>query len=143
MIRLYVLHHGGEEAGIIARQFLPNFQGLLRPASPYPHPPLLNLAPRAFLVELTEHYLYAVLHEILYGSPMAESALRVQHLEAAVRHLDDETVRLQRRSNILRQEEIIEEIEVILLSAASLEQAGRPVLARQRAGKYTDTQDST
>jgi F0F1-type ATP synthase gamma subunit len=37
-----------------------------------------------------------------------------------VRHLDDESAELERQCNALRQEEIIEEIEEIMLSAASL-----------------------
>ncbi|HBE93756.1 MAG TPA: hypothetical protein DDW55_15050, partial [Gammaproteobacteria bacterium] len=55
-----------------------------------------------------------------YTSLMAENHQRVAHLEGAVKHLDDESAELMRQSNILRQTEIIEEIEVILLSAASL-----------------------
>ena len=50
---------------------------------------------------------------------MAENHRRAQHLEGAIRHLDEESGELKRRSNALRQEEIIEEIEVILLSATS------------------------
>ena len=45
---------------------------------------------------------------------------RVTHLEGTVKHLDDESAEMARRSNTLRQEEIVEEIEVILLSAVSL-----------------------
>jgi F-type H+-transporting ATPase subunit gamma len=37
-----------------------------------------------------------------------------------VRRLDDEAEDLTRKCNALRQEEIVEEIEVILLSASSL-----------------------
>jgi F-type H+-transporting ATPase subunit gamma len=57
-----------------------------------------------------------VLHEIFYISLMAENHRRLQHLEGAVNHLDDQTVKLQRKSQIYRQEEITEEIEVILLN---------------------------
>ncbi len=67
-----------------------------------------------------DHYLFAALHEILYASLNAENHQRVAHLEGAVKHLDDESAELARQCNALRQEEIIEEIEVILLSAASL-----------------------
>jgi F-type H+-transporting ATPase subunit gamma len=123
MLRLYVLHHGEEEGGIVARQILPPFQGLPE-TKPFPDPPFMNLEARTFLLQLTEHYLYAILHEILYASLMAESAQRVQHLDSAVSHIDDEATHLKRQSNMLRQEEIIEEIEVILLSAASLDQQG-------------------
>jgi F-type H+-transporting ATPase subunit gamma len=67
-----------------------------------------------------ECLLFAVLHEMLYTSLMEENHHRVAHLERAVKHLDDQSVELARRSNVLRQEEIVEEIEVILLSASSL-----------------------
>jgi len=59
-------------------------------------------------------------YEIFYTSLLAENHQRVQHLEGAVKHLDDESAKLRRQINARRQEEIIEEIEVILLSAASL-----------------------
>jgi F-type H+-transporting ATPase subunit gamma len=57
---------------------------------------------------------------MLYTSLMMENHHRVTHLEGAVKHLDDQSEDLARQGNTLRQEEIIEEIEVILLSAASL-----------------------
>jgi F-type H+-transporting ATPase subunit gamma len=57
---------------------------------------------------------------MLYTSLMIENRFRVTHLEGAVKHLDDESAQLERRCNALRQEEIIEEIEEIMLSAASL-----------------------
>ena len=47
---------------------------------------------------------------------MAENHRRLQHLEAAIKHLDDHVVSLRRKSQIYRQEEITEEIEVILLN---------------------------
>lgn len=84
------------------------------------HPPLLNLAPEVFFSDLLCHYLFAVLHEILYLSLTAENQLRLQHLEGAVNHLDDEIVNLQHKSQIYRQEEITEEIEVILLNAENI-----------------------
>ncbi|WP_461517145.1 F0F1 ATP synthase subunit gamma [Porticoccus sp.] len=85
-------------------------------------PPLLHQSPRELLLELTEHYLFAVLFEMLYTSLMAENHHRVAHLESAVRHLDDESAELARSCNILRQEEITEEIEVILLGTENLAQ---------------------
>jgi F-type H+-transporting ATPase subunit gamma len=80
-------------------------------------PPILNLLPGDFFTELVDHYVFAVLHEIFYISLTAENTHRLQHLEAAVNHLDDETIKLQKKSQIYRQEEITEEIEVILLNA--------------------------
>lgn len=83
-------------------------------------PPLLNLEPGEFFAQLVEQYLFAVLHQIGYTSLMAENHRRLQHLEGAVRHLDNETLKLRRKSQIYRQEEITEEIEVILLNAENL-----------------------
>ena len=40
-----------------------------------------------------------------------------------MQHLDDKSANLLHKSNALRQEEIIEEIEVILLSASSLDES--------------------
>jgi F-type H+-transporting ATPase subunit gamma len=59
---------------------------------------------------------------MLYTSLMMENHQRVAHLEGAVKHLGGESAELASKCNGLRQEEIIEEIEVILLSAASLDE---------------------
>jgi len=58
---------------------------------------------------------------MLYNSLMVENLHRMAHLEGAVKHLDDKSAELARQCNALRQEEIIEEIEVILLSGTSLD----------------------
>ena len=107
----------GAERDPVTVQVLPPF---VRPAERprFRHPPVLNLTPAAFLLAITDQYLFAALNEILYGALMEENHRRVTHLDAAVDHLDEQTERLGRRLNQLRQEEIIEEIEVILLSAA-------------------------
>jgi F-type H+-transporting ATPase subunit gamma len=116
---VFCIYHGGED-GVMMQKLLPPFQDLSNAPPRLPHPPLLNLSPAAFLIELTDQYLFAVLHAMLYTSLMVENHQRVTHLEGAVRHLDDQSQELGRKCNALRQEEIIEEIEVILLSAASL-----------------------
>jgi F-type H+-transporting ATPase subunit gamma len=56
------------------------------------------------------------LHEIFYASLMAENQRRMQHLEGAIHRLHEKTDGFARRCRALRQEEITEEIEVILLS---------------------------
>lgn len=123
-LSLYGLYHSAED-GIVMQNLLPPLRHLLRPERPLLHPPELNLSPRQFLLDLTDHYLFAALHEMLYASLMAENQLRVSHLDGAVQHLDEESADLARRSNALRQEEIIEEIEVILLSATGLDEGWR------------------
>lgn len=80
----------------------------------------MQLPPAALLAAITEHYLLAVLQGMLSASLLAENQRRVTHLEGAIRHLDTQSADLARRSNALRQEEIVEEIEVVLLSAAAL-----------------------
>lgn len=119
---LHALAHGAETA-VESVRIAPPFGSPVR-APARGGPPLLNQAPAQLLVELVHHYLFAALHAILYTSLMAENNRRVSHLESAVRHLDDETAELARRCNALRQEEIIEEIEVILLSAAGAIEPG-------------------
>jgi F-type H+-transporting ATPase subunit gamma len=82
--------------------------------------PLLTLPPRVFIAELVDLYLFAILHETFYSALMAESRERLTHLEGALRRLEKETSELRLRRNILRQEEITEEIELIMLSAEQL-----------------------
>ena len=67
-----------------------------------------------------EQYLFARLHELLYSSLLAENQARMEHLESAVQRLERKSVELLRKRNVLRQEEITEEIEVIMLSAELL-----------------------
>lgn len=117
---VYCLYHRGED-GIAMNKLLPPFQELLHKPPRFPHPPVLNQSTRALLSELVEHYLFAALHEMVYTSLMAENYERVTHLDGAVKHLDDESDELARQCNALRQEEIIEEIEVLLLSSSSLD----------------------
>ena len=117
-LRLTVVYHDNVAGGQInRRQILPPFPRQPQRTLPYGNPPVLNLEPSDFFSDLTDHYLFAVLHEIFYISLMAENQKRLQHLEGAVKHLDDETVNLRRKSQIYRQEEITEEIEVILLNS--------------------------
>jgi F-type H+-transporting ATPase subunit gamma len=118
-LRLTVLHHqpGEEQVAMTLLQALP-------PAplngKRYSHAPLLYLDPQLFLAGLIEQYLFAGLHELLYSSLLAENQRRMQHMDAAVRRLEETCAELVRTRNILRQEEITEEIEVIMLSVEAL-----------------------
>ncbi|MGZ5054281.1 MAG: F0F1 ATP synthase subunit gamma [Methylobacter sp.] len=119
-LQLTVIYHDNASGQVSQRQVFPPFAQPNQGTSHDGHPPMLNLEPGEFFADLIDHYLFAVLHEIFYISLMAENNSRLQHLEGAVNHLDDETVRLQRKSQIYRQEEITEEIEVILLNTENL-----------------------
>ena len=116
-LQLTVVYHDNVTSQIIRRQILPPFPRQPQRTPPSGNPPVLNLEPGDFFSDLIDHYLFAALHEIFYISLMAENQRRLQHLEGAVNHLDYETVNLRRKSQIYRQEEITEEIEVILLNS--------------------------
>jgi F-type H+-transporting ATPase subunit gamma len=120
ILQLTVVYHDDSSNQIDQQQVLPPFPQQNKRTFHYGNPPVLNLEPGDFFKDLVDHYLFAVLHEIFYISLMAENHRRQQHLEGAVNHLDDETVKLQRKSQIYRQEEITEEIEVILLNTENL-----------------------
>jgi F-type H+-transporting ATPase subunit gamma len=119
LISVTALFHNDEDA-IVTQQLLPPFTHCLPTTTHFLFPPVLNESPQDFLGGLTDQYLLAVLHEILYTSLMAENQQRVTHLEGALRHLDELSADLIRQCNTLRQGEIIEEIEVILLNSANL-----------------------
>ncbi|MBX3327010.1 MAG: FoF1 ATP synthase subunit gamma [Nitrospira sp.] len=86
------------------------------------YPPLLNLDPFAFATDLIDHHLFGLLHEVFYSALMAENLRRFQHMDQAIQRLEKDVAELALRRNSLRQEEITEEIEVIMLSAEVLKQ---------------------
>jgi F-type H+-transporting ATPase subunit gamma len=118
-LRLTVFHHdpAGENVKISGlRPFQKREQKNIR----FAHAPLLYLQPQVFVTGLAEQYLFAALHELLYSSLMAENQRRMQHMDSAVRRLERTSAELWQKRNILRQEEITEEIEVIMLSVQAL-----------------------
>ena len=76
--------------------------------------PHLNLAPTEFLTELLDQYLLAALHGLMYESLSAENRQRLAHMENALARLDETLAGLALKRNALRQEKIVEEIEVML-----------------------------
>ena len=86
--------------------------------------PLINFSSEQLLGELLEHYLFAITHACFFAALMAENQRRVQHLQEASDHLGKQLDQLFKQCNVIRQEEIIEEIEVILLSAELVSPAG-------------------
>ena len=119
-LRITVFHHrAGEDDVSIS---------LLRPfreadgGKRFGYPPLLNVEPHTFLAGLAEQYLAAMLYELLYSSLMAENQRRMQHMDSAVQRLDRTMTDLLLRRNTMRQGEITEEIEIIMLSIGALNQ---------------------
>lgn len=117
---LTVFHHDNESRSIRQRRLFPPFQQFAVSEPAFSHPPLINLQPEVFFAELIDHYLFAVLHQMFYSSLLAENHRRLQHMEGAVQHLDEQSELLKHKANVFRQEEITEEIEVILLTSESL-----------------------
>ena len=122
IISLVVLYHSDISDQINRCDLLPPFHEKFE-APGFTYPPLLNIQAEQFFTDLSEQYLFAALHEIAYTSLMIENYWRVQHLEGAVNRLDSDTETLRQKCRTLRQEEITEEIEVILLSADSMLQS--------------------
>jgi len=90
------------------------------PAPRFAHPPRLQLAPPEFFAGLLDQYLLASLYGLLYESLSAENRQRLAHMEQALDRLDETLTRLALQRNALRQEKIVEEIEVILSSQQAL-----------------------
>ncbi len=93
--------------------------------------PLLQLAPAVFHAGLVDQFLLAALYGQLYTSLAAESHQRLAHMEHALERLDQTLQQLVLERNALRQERIVEEIEVMLSSAMAAELGA--------AGAATDT----
>jgi len=116
---LFGIFYDDEQIEVTA--LLPLVEDSVRDTPVHSFPPVLNVPPEEFLGDLIDHYLFAALNHMLYTSLMSENQRRVSHLAGAVRHLEQESGELTRKCRALRQEEITEEIEVILLSTASIE----------------------
>lgn len=124
LLSIAVFAHREGESEVGVRHLLP-VSSAASSASRFGYPPLLNVAPPSFFAELARHYLWAQMHDVFYGSLMAENRRRLQHMEGALQRMAEKAGELQRKYNLLRQEEITEEIEVIMLSNDALQRSRR------------------
>jgi F-type H+-transporting ATPase subunit gamma len=115
-LRLEVIRFRPDNQGPLCQPALPPSP----PSAGQGLPPLINLPPRQLVGQLLEHYLFALTHAWFFAALIAENQQRMQHLEQAGDHLQHQVEELGKRRNMLRQEEIIEEIEVILLSSEAV-----------------------
>lgn len=77
--------------------------------------PPLTLAPAGDIAAgVAEHYLFHTLLALLLRSIRVENHMRLMQMETALRHLEKGGEELQRQRNRLRQEEIVEEIELMI-----------------------------
>ena len=77
------------------------------------YPPLTLMPAAEVAVGAAEHYLYHSLLALLLCSIRVENHMRLLQMENALRPLDEGYEDLQRRRNRLRQEEIVQEIELM------------------------------
>jgi F-type H+-transporting ATPase subunit gamma len=118
-LRVTVYHHGAEDAERMVTRLDPFSRWT--PARPQQgYPPVLYLEPAVYFRKLAEHYLYAALHSVFYRALTEENEQRMRHMDFALRRIDDRSRALERRRDSLRQEEITEEIEVIMLNIETL-----------------------
>jgi len=109
------VYHDAVTESVVVRPIGP-FPSPPRAAHRRPFPPLLTLPPPALFSQLVDLYLFSLLHAIFYSAMMAESRARLAHLESAIQRLERDETDLLRRRNLLRQEEITEEIQMLMLS---------------------------
>lgn len=117
-LNVFALYRHAETDELVSTQLLPPFREAVT-AAPRPCPPLLNLPPETFYLDLVDRYLFVALQDIASTSLMAENYRRIQHMTGAIRRLEETEEKLLRKYHIQRQEAITEEIEVILLNTAA------------------------
>ena len=126
LLTISVFAHQEEESFVGVRSIVPSPMPGRHVVPRFSFHPLLNVAASAFFSELARHYLWAQMHDVFYSSLMAENRRRLQHMEGAMQRMEEKGGELQRKYNLLRQEEITEEIEIIMLSNDALQQSRRP-----------------
>jgi len=82
--------------------------------------PLTQEPARQVAEQVMQHYLFHALLARLLNAIRVENQMRLAQMENALHHLDRSSENLQRQDNRLRQEEIVEEIELILQDRAGV-----------------------
>ncbi len=119
---LRLLFHSDERNNIISRRWLPPEVDLLHEKKTIP--PIVQPEPEDFFSDFLQHYLLLGLNQLFSVSLSVENQYRVQHLDGAVHRLDERLATLSSKARALRQEEITEEIEMILLGGGVFDAQG-------------------
>lgn len=99
-----------DEHGACSQRLLPSSEE--RPdVSGYP--PYIFASPAETAAGIAEHFLFHQMLAILLRSIRVENHMRLMQMENALRHLEEGSGELLRQRNRLRQEEIVEEIELM------------------------------
>lgn len=121
---LRLLFHCDDRNNIISRRWLPPEVELQHENETIP--PIVQPEPEEFFSDFLQHYLLLGLTQLYTVSLAVENQSRVQHLDGAVHRLDERLAALATRARALRQEEITEEIEMILLGGGAFDAEGQP-----------------
>ncbi len=114
-----ILHNSYTNAGTRVEITSPFEFPKIATAREFQFPPLLYIPPADLRPQLFEQYLFALFYGIFYQSFMAENHERLRHMDGALSKLQEDEERMRRLSNSLRQENITEELEIIMLSVES------------------------
>ncbi len=120
---LHLICHGEEAGEVYTRRLLPLDKS--PEVTIGETAPMLQMSEESFFSSLLPRYLYLTLTELFTASLLAENHSRVQHLEGAITRLEERIDILGGRARALRQEEITDEIETILLGSGDFSQAGQ------------------
>jgi len=116
-INVHVLFHRADTGELASRRLIPPSFGAPDDHPQHAVPPILNVAPEDLLAGMVDYYLFITLVEIAGMSLLAENYRRIQHMTGAIQRIDETVDGVTRKYHMVRQEEIKEEIEVILLNA--------------------------
>lgn len=115
-----ILFNEEEKNQIEVKTVRPFQEFFLTNDTPCSVPPVLNLSHEQFLSEFAEQYLFSMCYSIFYKSFYGENHQRLFHLNHALDSLENKRSALKKYLNILRQEEITEEIQNIIRCAEAI-----------------------
>ena len=118
---VYARFHPAQAVHVEQRRLFP-LDPAAFPAKARANPPLLNLAPRLLLREVTADYVHAELMQAALHSFAAENEARMATMTAAHRHIEQQLQQLERARQFIRQNEITAEIIEL---AAGADEANR------------------
>jgi F-type H+-transporting ATPase subunit gamma len=99
-----------DEHGASSQRLLPLTEE--KPVS-FAYPPYVFSSPEETAAGIAEHYLFHRILAILLRSIRVENHMRLMQMENALHHLEEGSSDLTRQRNRVRQEEIVEEIELM------------------------------
>lgn len=120
-LQLTLLYHSEDYPTPIYHKILPAFQSLEIEKVSYAMPPAINLSKSELFYSLLDEYLFALINQVFYAAFMSENQHRIRHMENALNKLAEKVGNLSLKRNEVRQEEITEELEVIMLSSNTIE----------------------